>query len=226
MNFDAVIKIGGSLSYHEAGLADVCREISRLCERHSLLIVPGGAEFANQVRNAYKRYNLGETETHYMALLAMDQYGYVLSKLIDDSLAIADLHSACRRAESGRAAVFLPSAMVIREDPLPHSWRVTSDTIAAWVALKSSCRRVILLKDVDGVLSVENNKRLLPGLLTEMTVKQMSEHAGCVDEYLAHFLASVRVETWVINGLHPERLSQLLDTNHTLGTRIRGQATQ
>ena len=59
MSLDAVLKIGGSLS-RGGGLERLCREISRLGERHHLLVVPGGGGFADQVREAYRRFTLDE----------------------------------------------------------------------------------------------------------------------------------------------------------------------
>ncbi len=208
----AVLKIGGSLSRGN-GLRTLCREVGRLSLHHSLLIVPGGGDFAEQVREADRQYHIDETAAHSMALLAMDQYGYLLNQLIQDSVLTADLLSACRSAESGRATILIPSALVIREDPLPHSWQVTSDTIAAWVSHRAVCSRLVLLKDVDGLLGPD-------GLIEELTAKQLEEHVGGVDGYLCKFLSGVHLETWIINGLHPERLAELLDTNRTTGTRV------
>jgi aspartokinase-like uncharacterized kinase len=219
MSLDAVLKIGGSLS-RGSGLETLCREISRLGMHHRLLVVPGGGGFADQVREVYRRYGLDETAAHCMALLAMDQNGYVLSRLISGSSLINDLHSACQIAESGRVAILLPSAMVLRTDPLPHSWQVTSDTIAAWVAHTSGCLRLVLIKDVDGLLTSARNDRSPVELIAELTVEQLAKHSGGVDEYLSCFLATVRLETWVVNGLRPERLSELLDSAYTTGTRI------
>jgi hypothetical protein len=214
MSLDAVLKVGGSLN-RRTRLEVLCREISRLGERHALLVVPGGGEFADQVRKVYLRYALDETAAHCMALLAMDQYGYLLNRLIAGSLLTADLPSARQAAESGRVAILLPSALVIRADPLPHSWQVSSDTIAAWVAHLACCQRLVLLKDVDGLLASSAME-----LIAELTVEQLAEHTGGVDAYLSGFLASTRLETWVINGLRPERLFELLDAAHTTGTRI------
>jgi len=216
MGIDAVLKIGGSLS-RGAGLQTLCREISGLSKRHTLLIVPGGGDFADQVRKVYRQYNLDETAAHHMALLAMDQYGYLLSQLIPDSILTADLKAAFDAAEKAKAAVLLPSKSVIEVDPLPHSWQVTSDTIAAWLGSVSSCRRLVLLKDVDGLFA----QKSLTDLMRELTADQLSKLTGGVDEYLSKYLADVSLETWIINGNHPERLSELLKKNQTLGTCIR-----
>jgi len=220
MNPNAVLKIGGSLS-RGAGLDFLCREIAGLSERYRLLIVPGGGRFADEVRNAYARFKLDETTAHRMALLAMDQYGCLLGALIAGSSVTDDVSRAMDAAESGRAAILLPSALIWRKDPLPHSWQVTSDTIAAWIARTIHCRRLVLLKDVDGVLRQGNSQESASGLINEITPAHLSGHNGGVDEYLPGFLDAQSLETWVINGLHPERLRELLETGQTTGTRIR-----
>ncbi len=224
MSLDAVLKVGGSVS-RSRSLSSLCQNIGRLCRFYSLLVVPGGGGFADQVREAYRRYNLSETAAHRMALLAMDQYGYLLNQLIPDSLLTANLLSARQAAESGHVAILLPAELVIKSDPLPHSWKVTSDTIAAWVAHMTGCQRLVLLKDVDGLLAAKGAEHPGSGLIPELNVKQLAERAGGVDEYLPSFLATVNLETWVINGLQPGRLTELLETAHTTGTRIAGGVT-
>jgi aspartokinase-like uncharacterized kinase len=213
MSLDAVIKIGGSLSRGES-LPALCRKIEGLSRNHSLLIVPGGGDFAEQVREADRRFHLGDTAAHAMALLAMDQYGYMLNQLIPGSIVTAELDNALKSAESGQASILLPSELVMKSDPLPHSWQVTSDSIAAWVSQWVHCRCLVLLKDVDGLLDRD-------GLIEELTVTQLAAHSGGVDEYLSYILCRANLETWVINGLRPERLAELLQTAHTIGTRIR-----
>jgi 5-(aminomethyl)-3-furanmethanol phosphate kinase len=212
MSLDAILKVGGSLS-RGTRLRALCRGIGILGNDHSLIVVPGGGDFAEQVRKADRQYQLSDSTAHFMALLAMDQYGYLLSHLIEGSRVTADISVACESAESGSVAILLPSTLIFGEDPLPHSWQVTSDTIAAWISSQTCSKRLILLKDVDGLLASGQ-------LIREMTVDQLKQHTGGVDEYLSKFLESVRLETWVLSGLHPERLEELLQTGHTTGTRI------
>jgi 5-(aminomethyl)-3-furanmethanol phosphate kinase len=214
MSLDAVLKIGGSLSRGPA-LSDLCREISSLGKCRSLLVVPGGGKFADQVREAYHQYGLSETFAHCMALLAMDQYGYILNHLIENSCLAPDLSTSLEAAESGRTAILLPSTIVIQSSPLPHSWQVTSDSIAAWVAQLACCPRLVLLKDIDGLMTAGKE------LITEILAENLTMHPGGVDEYLPHFLSSASLETWVISGASPGRLSELLKHGRTIGTRIR-----
>jgi aspartokinase-like uncharacterized kinase len=219
MNLDAVIKIGGSLD-RGRGLDKVCAEIDRLGNSYRLLVVPGGGEFANQVRKSCLHHPLNDTTAHRMALLAMDQYGWMLSHLIASGEPVTELSSIRHKVKEGGIAVLLPFSAVDAADPLPHSWQVTSDTIAAWVAQSVGCRRLVLLKDVDGLLSFDKGGRMPTKLIANLTVPKLTGITGGVDGYLAHFLATAPIETWIVNGLFPERLSELLNTSRTTGTRI------
>jgi aspartokinase-like uncharacterized kinase len=218
MNFEAVLKIGGSLSRGQR-LAPLCQEIGRLGVRHRLLVVPGGGDFADTVREHYRRYHLNETTAHAMALLAMDQYGWLLGDLIPNGDVVRDILSARKTMANGRVPILLPATLLIQADPLPHSWQVTSDSIAAWIAGLVCASQLILLKDVDGLLS-DLSRRDTVEVLPAMSVKELMNQRGGVDEYLAVFLASLDLETWVINGQPAKRLVELLDTGQTLGTRI------
>jgi aspartokinase-like uncharacterized kinase len=214
-----VLKVGGSLSGGQ-GLAALGQEISRLGVQHRLLVVPGGGGFADAVRDHYGRYRLGETTAHRMALLAIDQYGCLLGDLVPGSVLVTDLLAARRVAESGQVPILLPSSLLIQADPLPHSWQVTSDAIAAWVAGLVRALLLVLLKDVDGLFSTDPVQSESAQLLPQITVEELASHRGGVDEYLATVLASIDLEAWVINGQHPERLAELLQTGRTQGTRI------
>jgi aspartokinase-like uncharacterized kinase len=219
MVLTTVVKVGGSLCRGN-GLDSLGRELGSLGKRHPVLVVPGGGEFADLVRKCYRQHDLGETAAHCMALLAMDQYGYLLNRFIEDSSLETGLDSARQTAESGRVAILLPSATVIRDNPLPHSWQVTSDTIAAWISCELSCRRLILLKDVDGLLRSRSSGAAAEEIIDLWTVDQLARHSGGVDDYLARFLNRKKLETWVVNGLKPERISELLDSGITFGTKI------
>ena len=51
-------------------------------KRNSILIlVPGGGEFADSIRNIQNNSNFNDEIAHKLALLAMAQYGYFLTSI-------------------------------------------------------------------------------------------------------------------------------------------------
>jgi aspartokinase-like uncharacterized kinase len=228
----AVIKVGGSLADNtqhaarntqhttRAGLEQLCQTIAELGQRYRLLVVPGGGPFADTVRAAYRRYRLSETTAHCMAILAMDQYGYLLADLIPAAEPVVSLMAMHRVCDAGRVPVLIPSELVLYADPLPHSWDVTSDSIAAWLAGLVRPDRLVLLKDVDGLYVTDPAQSPTRKLVAEVPIDELSRYPG-VDATLGQVLAYWRVETWVINGLYPARLVELLEQGETLGTRLR-----
>lgn len=216
---NAVLKIGGSLS-QGPDLAALCRKIGPLGARHRLLVVPGGGAFADLVRDHDRRYHLSATTAHRMALLAMDQYGCLLGDLLPGASLVVELLSARQLLKEGRVPILLPASLLVQADPLPHSWEVTSDTIAAWIARLTGAPRLVLLKNVDGLFSADPAHGGQANLLSSLSVEALANHQGGVDEYLHNLLAGIDLETWVINGREPDRLATLLESGDTLGTRI------
>jgi aspartokinase-like uncharacterized kinase len=205
-----VVKVGGGVG--DSALPALCTTLGELGERHPLLVVPGGGGFADAVRDADRRFRLRAPTSHRMAILGMEQFGWLLSDLIPGALRCADL----ARVPAGRTAVLLPAALPL--DALPASWEVTSDSIAAWVAGQTGAGRLVLVKAVDGLFA-DWPPRGAP--LARLTVAELAAlRAGGVDEYLPALLEEAQFETWVISGRDPERVVELLDRGATAGTRI------
>jgi aspartokinase-like uncharacterized kinase len=205
-----VVKVGGGVG--DSALPALCTTLGELGERHPLIVVPGGAGFADAVRDADRRFGLRATTSHRMAILGMEQFGWLLSDLIPGAVRCADL----ARVAAGRVTVLLPAALPL--DELPASWQVTSDSIAAWVAGQLGAGRLVLVKEVDGLFA-DWPPRGEP--LARLTVAELAAlRAGGVDEYLPAVLEDARFETWVIGGRDPTRVVKLLDRGTTVGTRI------
>jgi 5-(aminomethyl)-3-furanmethanol phosphate kinase len=135
-----VVKVGGGIG--DDALPEVCAVLSR---HHPLLVVPGGGRFADAVRAADRRFGLRADTAHRMAILGMEQFGWLLSDLIPGAERCTDLE----RIATGRTSVLLPAGLPL--DDLPASWDVTSDSIAAWVARRAGAERLVLVKAGPGV---------------------------------------------------------------------------
>ena len=142
----SVIKIGGGLTAVPGALERVCQEVSAAAGRHRMIVVPGGGPFADAVRAFDRSFPLSPPAAHWMALLAMDQYGCVLVDRIPEAILVHEPGSLLDCLDTGNVAVLAPSRWLRSADVLPRSWEVTSDSIAAFVAGAMDAARLILVK--------------------------------------------------------------------------------
>ena len=157
---DIVVKVGGGLLAHgdlDAALATI-RAAAR--ERR-LLVVPGGGPFADAVRDVDRRLHLSHDAAHWMAILAMDQYAHVIADRIADGVLVVDQRAIGAALEAGQVPVLAPFRWLRQADPLPHTWDVTSDSIAAWVAGEVGARRLVLVKPPGALRSTSEDSELM-----------------------------------------------------------------
>jgi hypothetical protein len=225
MNVETVVKVGGSLS-SDSNLRALMNTLATLATEYGILIVPGGGGFADGVRYYYRKYQLNEAIAHHMAILAMDQFGFLLHGLTPNSLPVRTLSEARQTLDLKRLPVLLPSTLLFTLDPLPHSWNVTSDSLSAYITKMIEAQMLVILKDVDGIFSsdphqseVNTGKFTTPLLLRSVPVTELN-HFKCVDSHFPKALEG-GPECWILNGTRPERLTQLFKQGQTIGTQVR-----
>lgn len=187
-----VVKVGGSLFPEAPGIAAGLKGAGR-----PLLIVPGGGPFARLVRSMH----LPDEQAHWMAILAMDQFGWYLAS--------AGLHVTHELSLPRGAEILLPYRVMRERDPLPHSWDVTSDTIAAWVASELGLD-LLILKSVDGIRG--------DGALVSRVGAPVP--TDVVDPCLIPFALARRVRVTILNGRAAGRVRDFLEGREVPGTVI------
>jgi aspartokinase-like uncharacterized kinase len=187
-----VVKIGGSLFDLFPSLVPVLSGSGR-----DVLLVPGGGRFADAVRAA----ELDDDASHWMAVAAMEQIGW--------SLVSHGVPPVSRLRLPQGTEVFLPYCALRETDALPHSWDVTSDTVAAWVAHSLGCD-LLILKSVDGLYAAS---RLLTRIEAPIPCSEVD--AGFLPYVLRH-----GIRTTVINGRIEERVRAALAGIPVTGTVV------
>jgi len=218
---EAVLKVGGSLLEHPAELKALCIILSSLAKKYKMLIIPGGGIFADIVRKLDGGWGLSNMVAHKMAILAMDQIGLFLSNMIPSSQVCYSLEDI-QRAESGLLPILLPSQYIFREDPLEHSWDVTSDSIAAYIAGVLNAEKIVLITDVNGIYDDDPKKNLNAKLIKQVMATQLLKWGKrtSVDKFLPKLLIRFRLDCYVVNGMHPERVEAILAGKRTVCTHI------
>jgi aspartokinase-like uncharacterized kinase len=150
-----VIKIGGALATLPDALERVTAAVSAAATEHQVLVVPGGGPFADAVRGFDDRFGLSPDAAHWMAILAMDQYAYLLADRLENAVVVDQPAEVAATVAPGRVTVLAPFCWMRAADVLPHSWQVTSDSIAAFVAGALGAVGLILIKAHTGADAVD-----------------------------------------------------------------------
>jgi 5-(aminomethyl)-3-furanmethanol phosphate kinase len=142
-----VVKIGGSLSHDPA----LRVWLTRLWEVGGgrVVIVPGGGDFADAVRQYQREWRFDDLAAHNMCLLAMAQYA-ILMQGVAPELVLASNEERIRRAlRDGRVAVWVPTDLMRTTPDAMTNWDVTSDSLAAWLSSTLNAERLIIVKSCD-----------------------------------------------------------------------------
>lgn len=142
-----VVKIGGSLS-HDPALREW---LTRLWEVGGgrVVIVPGGGDFADAVRQYQHEWQFDDLAAHNMCLLAMAQYAILMQGVVPE-LVLASNEDRIRRAlRDGRVAVWVPTDLMRATPDSMTNWDTTSDSLAAWLSTLLNAERLMIVKSCD-----------------------------------------------------------------------------
>lgn len=182
-----IIKIGGSLLQQKSLIPDLARYLDGV-GTHQVVLLTGGGPAVKAMYAMREKLPYGEDEAHWHCIKLMGDLTRTLCETYPNSVAV----TSWAQAEAAWQADRLPWFVVepfLREDEtakdhLPHTWDVSSDSIAAHLAKRYGAD-LVLLKAC----------RLPPkkGTATEYA------RAGIVDPYFS--LAVKKVKGWKISNL-------------------------
>lgn len=180
-----VHKLGGSL-LSLAGLPDIIRQIAgRRADRGALIVVGGGAA-ADLVRGWDTVHQLGDERAHWLALEAMRLNESLLHALMPELRPVRNAKQISAAVRDGVIGLLCADCFVrwgeaLGHPPLPRSWDVTSDSIAAWAAKTLGAAELVLLKSAP----------LPPGATFEEAAR-----AGLIDTRFAELVRPVPCVSW------------------------------
>ena len=210
-----VVKIGGSLFPHYS--INLAQELVG----EDVLIICGGGQLANQIREYHHELNFSPTASHKTAILCMDILAMLLADKVKGAEAVRSLEEAKNILDEGKLPVLIPSMLLEYLDPLEHSWRVTSDSISLYLSDLFDAK-LLITTDVDGIYT---HRPSLDGaqFIKEISAKKLLNFGETsLDESFAELLLKYKTSTYVVNGKHPERVLAILDGRSSINTFIGG----
>ncbi len=181
-----VVKVGGSL-YDHRDFGPGLRQFFDQLEAPKVLVVAGGGQFADYVRELDAWHNLGEEKAHDLAMCSTFLSAAFLCHLLDldplyERVSVLNWWEYCGRRVVLDCLNYLP-IYEYQCGPVPHTWELTTDSIAAYAAAVANAK-LILLKSVD----------IPPGTPWEDAAKQ-----GWVDAHFPSVVAKHNLTVEAIN---------------------------
>lgn len=173
-----VVKLGGSVVRGTAlaGWLDIIGDAQR-----PIVLVPGGGALADEVRGCQRRLGFSDATAHRMALLAMDQLAWAIAGLRSGYAVGTTLEELCGTLQDGRVAVWAPAAFIAGRPDVEATWRLTSDSLALWLAGKLEAAACCVVKSA----------AIARGTVSAPTLSRK----GIVDEAFPAMLAETDVVT-------------------------------
>ena len=140
-----IVKLGGSV-VRAPELSSWLDAI--VAARRPIVVVAGGGALADEVRACQAELGFGDPAAHRMALLAMDQLAWAIAGLRSGFVVgatEAELGAALGR---GLVGVWAPYQLIAERTDIEESWRITSDSLALWLARRLGARRCYLIKSI------------------------------------------------------------------------------
>jgi 5-(aminomethyl)-3-furanmethanol phosphate kinase len=199
-----VLKLGGSVIRSP----ELSSWLDAIAAAHApIVVVPGGGALADEVRACQAKLGFGDPAAHRMALLAMDQLAWAVAGLragFQVGATEEDLRGALER---GLVAVWAPYALIAGRTDVEEGWRITSDSLALWLAARLGARRCYLIKSIARPASASTSAAQLA--------------RDCVvDEAFPSMLAEARVPTVLLGRGDQQAFAASLSGAESFGAVI------
>lgn len=220
---DWIIKIGGSLFPENAiKLCETIKEFNNTLQNPvKILIICGGGLFANKIRNYNTKIQFSNTANHKSAILCMDIIGTLLADKVEGFKTVKSIEKAEIIIDQGIIPVIIPSDIMEHLDPLEHSWRVSSDSIALYLSNLIKAK-LLIATDVDGIYTHDPSQDGAKLIKIIRAKKLLNFGETSVDEFLPELLIRYKSNCYVVNGKHPDRIISIIQGRSSKYTLIGG----
>jgi aspartokinase-like uncharacterized kinase len=201
-----VVKVGGSLFPEKA------INLVNAIKGTNSLVITGGGEFANLIRKYDNKIGFSNDITHFTAIDCMSITSKLLNDKLDFTEIIYNLDDINKILSDGKIPILITSKILKEQDVLEHSWRLSSDSISAYIShiLKS---KLLISTNVNGIYtrkpSLKNSK-----FINEIDAKKLlSFEQSSIDLMLPELLIEFGLDCFVVNGNFPERVESIIKSN-------------
>lgn len=234
-NKTIIAKIGGKIFENDENLENTLNQFKTLLLKkkiENVIIIPGGGSYANFIRKLDLKLKIGDDLSHWMAIFAMNWNGIAISQKYPDIKCVNNIKKLKDNKKS--ISIFLPFDFLYYTDDLPHSWSVTSDSIALYIACILKLKNCFLIKEVDGIF-IKNQNKPVQEISTEEfkklsdnnklnEFKSQSENLKTskpIDFYSLKLINDFKISCIILNGkFNSKRIIEFFDDSKNKNEKI------
>lgn len=203
-----VLKVSGHLYRFPDKINELARILTALIDSNvGVVVVPGGSVFADAVRNLQLSIGVDDEVAHWMAVKAMEVYGVFLKEFSPRAIEVYSIDDVHKALKDKLIPVVMPYRILREHDVLPHSWTVTSDSIAIYIAYLLKADIVALGKMVNGIMSRSGD------IEKTIDIGSIPFHAKSIfDEYTPILIKKYGIPVAIFNITKPWILHKIAKT--------------
>jgi aspartokinase-like uncharacterized kinase len=210
-----VLKVSGHLYRYRDKVVELMQILEDLVEKEFLVVVvPGGSIFADAVKEFQVETGIDDDLAHWMAIKAMEIYGLYLAKYSRKAVETYTLRDIENALKEKLIPIAMPYRILKEHDELPHSWDISSDSIATYIASLVRADIVVFGKLIKGILN--ENRVLIYKVKVDEGLKYIRNE---FDKYVIHLLKKFRIPLAIFDVTNPSLLYKIVKQeygNYTL----------
>jgi 5-(aminomethyl)-3-furanmethanol phosphate kinase len=218
---DVFLKVGGSILDNAAHTAALAESLSALGSGQRIVILTGGGRIAKRIK-ANQRERASDFPCSWKAAtLALDVNAGLLASHFPRFCVSTSIAHIVAAHESGHLPVFAPADALFSSLWFTPNWIVTTDTMGLYFAHLMGALRYVIVTDVDGVCerAPAPDSSLSP--ISKMQVGELEKlPSSKLDAAFPAYFRRYPMETMVVNGKYPSRVSAAIFGRRTVGTEI------
>jgi aspartokinase-like uncharacterized kinase len=215
------VKVGGSILDNAPHTAALAEGLVSLPSGQRIVILTGGGHVAKRIK-ANQRERACDFESCWRATtLALDVNAGLLASHSTRFCVTSSIAQIMAAQEAGAIPIFAPAGALINSLWFTPNWIVTTDTMGLYFAHHMGAVRYIIVTDVDGVCERAPGPGNSVSPISKLYVAQLeSLPSSKLDAAFPGFFRRYPLETMVVNGKYPGRVTAAIAGRRTLGTEI------
>jgi len=201
-----VLKVTGHLYKYNSKVKELMEVLEDLVEKEFFIaIIPGGSIFADTVKEFQKETNADDDLVHWMAIKAMEIYGLYLAKFSKKAIEVYTLKDIENTLMKKHIPIIMPYKILKEHDELPHSWEISSDSIAIYIASLIRADLIVFGKIVKGLLDKDGT--LIHRINLDEAFKYIKNE---FDKYAIHLLKKFKIPLALFDITKPNLLYKIV----------------